>query len=244
MSQEKQQRVPQELSAKRRGRPARPPSRRNCAVYQRVRLDGQSYEKVGGEYALARQTVADIIAQVEGWIAAHPTHPLAQKMRVRCGQRWETLWDWAIEAFDRSRQDREINKQRTARRAASDAADAVTTITEQTVRQQNGDPRFLHIAWRVAEREDRLWMPQQSGSTRKPTCQAEAEAASDMSDLLEPSPIVAAARQRFPNLPAGLCDLARLACGLRHCTEAFSSAERNATDRGIAKALPQPPTSE
>ena len=233
MSQEKQQRVPQEPSTKRRGRPARPPSQRNCAIYQRVRFDGQSYEKVGGEYALARQTVADIIAQVEGWIAAHPTHPLAQKMRVRCGQRWETLWAWAIEAFDRSRQDREINKQRTARRAASGAAEAVTTITEQTVRKQNGDPRYLNIACRAAEREDQLWMPQPSGSIRKPTCQAEADTASGPSDMLEPSPMVAAMRQRFSYLPAGLCDLAHLACGLRNATEGAACHRPSGTESEV-----------
>ena len=143
------------------GLPARPPSARNCAIYERIRLEGETHEKVGADYAVSRQRIANIVAQVEGWLAGHPNHKLAQKMRVRCGKRWETLWARAIDSFDRSRQNREVKKERTARRAARDAADeVVTTVTEQTIREQNGDPRYLNIAWRVAEREDRLWMPQ------------------------------------------------------------------------------------
>ena len=147
------------ITAKRPGRPPRPPNARNCAIYERVRLESESREKVAAEHALSRQRIAQVVAQVEGWIASHPTHELAQKMRVRCGKRWETLWSRSIDSFDRSRQNREVKKERTARRAANGAAaEMLTTVTEQTVREQNGDPRFLNIALRVADREDRLWL--------------------------------------------------------------------------------------
>ncbi|HVA47580.1 MAG TPA: hypothetical protein VNH11_14520, partial [Pirellulales bacterium] len=63
-------------------------------------------------------------------------------------------------SFDRSRQDRRTSKERSARRRSGLAGDQapVTTIAEQTVREQNGDPRFLTIATRIAERQDRLWV--------------------------------------------------------------------------------------
>ncbi|HEX5446670.1 MAG TPA: hypothetical protein VFW87_22820 [Pirellulales bacterium] len=51
------------------------------------------------------------------------------------------------------------------------ADELLTTVTEQTVREQNGDPRYLNIAWRVAEREDRLGMP--PSGTARPTDQVE-----------------------------------------------------------------------
>ncbi len=222
-----------EITTGKRGRPARPPSPRNCAIYERIRLEGEHHEKVAADYAMSRQCVADIVARVESWLAAHPAHRLAQKMRVRCGKRWEKLWTWAIDSFDRSRQNRELKKERTARRAAGQPE---TVVTEQTVREQNGDPRYLNIAWRVAVREDRLWMPGEPDG-RPPQ---NTEAALQAGELppavagaggLERLPVAGASR--FGYLPAGLCDLAHLACGLggdcgpvstlfeRRCAEAF-----------------------
>jgi hypothetical protein len=118
-------------------------------------------------------------------------------MRLRCGKRWDTLWARAMEGFERSRQNREVKKQRTARRGAGGAAadgdngsDAEIIIAEKTVREQNGDPRFLIVAWRVAEREDKLWIPPQSVSMA--VAPAHAARFADSGDLrarmaLEPS---------------------------------------------------------
>ena len=224
---------PVDTATRKRGRPARPPSTRNCAIYERIRLEGENHEKVAADYAMSRQCVADIVARVESWLGAHPAHKLAQKMRVRCGKRWETLWTWAIDSFDRSRRNREFKKERTARRAAGEAE---LVVTEQTVREQNGDPRYLNIAWRVAVREDRLWMPAESG--RQPPQNAEAACrAGDVPPAVEGEGGLArlpgAGSSRLAYLPAGLCDLAHLACGLggdsapvstlfeRRCAEAF-----------------------
>lgn len=241
------------------GLPARPPSARNCTIYERIRLEGETHEKVGADYAVSRQRIATIVAQVEGWLAGHPNHKLAQKMRVRCGKRWETLWARAIDSFDRSRQDREVKKQRTARRAARNAADElVTTITEHTVREQNGDPRYLNIAWRVAEREDRLWMPP-SGTARpadqvdnavgaRPRQRSDDGATPPAAEANGDPPQVRDAALRFPHLPAALCDLEYLACGLRGATDGQGSgaegrAQRESqSGRGTVEALPQPPS--
>jgi len=70
-----------------KGRSAQCPSQRNCQVYERAMLEGESYEAIAAEYAVSRQRIAAIVARVEGWIAEHPRHELAQKMRVRCGRR-------------------------------------------------------------------------------------------------------------------------------------------------------------
>ncbi|HJT34021.1 MAG TPA: hypothetical protein VJ783_18390 [Pirellulales bacterium] len=216
-----------ELPSNQGGRPARQPGPRNCAIYERIRIEGETHERVAADYALSRQRVFAIAAQVENWLAAHARHPLAQKMRFRCGKRWDTLWTWAIDSFDRSRQSRETKKERTARRAATGGgADLLTTISEQTVREQNGDPRFLNIAWRVAEREDRLWLPPQSvaRSSRSVAAVEPPRAETSESPLpLDadgcPPPQVRSASARFPYLPAALCDLEHLACGLRNATE-------------------------
>lgn len=226
-----------ELPSNQGGRPSRPPSTRNCAVYERIRIEGETHERVAAEYALSRQRVFTIVAQVESWLAAHARHPLAQKMRVRCGRRWDTLWTRAIDSFDRSRQNRETTKQRTARRAGTGAADLLTTITEQTVREQNGDPRFLNIAWRVAEREDRLWLPPQSlARSSRPVTAVEPQPVEPQpgaqesqrpraADTEAPSHVRTAA-ERFPHLPAGLCDLELLACGLPGAAGAVAPVAR------------------
>jgi hypothetical protein len=227
------------LAAKKKVRPGLPPSSRNCAIYEQIRLEGQSHEQVAVEHGITRQRVGGIVARVESWIATHAKHPLAQKMRLRCGKRWDTLWARALEGFERSRQNREVKKQRTARRGAGGAADgdsdsdAEIIITEKTVREQNGDPRFLIVAWRVAEREDKLWIPPQSVSL--PALPAQAAQLADGGDLrartaLESSAQARAASQRFLYLPAGLGDLAWLARGGRSDIEAAEAVECDESD--------------
>ena len=198
------------VATRKRGRPARPPSARNCEIYERVRLEGQNQEKVAAEHAVSRQRIAEIVAQVETWVAQHPRHELAQKMRVRCGSRWEALWSESMASFARSREDREIKKERTARRKPAVEGDEapLMTVTEHTIRQQNGDPRFLNIARRVADREDRLWMRDEEVGRASQVASPPAETGD-----LGTSPDVAASL-RFPYLPARLCDLEHLACGL------------------------------
>ncbi|HVA48304.1 MAG TPA: hypothetical protein VNH11_18200 [Pirellulales bacterium] len=126
----------------------RPPSQRDCGIYEQHILRGETQLHVAAAHALSQQRVAQIAARVEAWLAAHPEHPLAQSLRLRCARRWETLWDESMASFARSRQNREIKKERTARRKATAGGEAlpVTTVVEQTVREQNGDPRFLSIA--------------------------------------------------------------------------------------------------
>ena len=205
----------------------RPPSERDCAIYEQHLLRGETQQQVAVAHALSQQRVAQIAARVEGWLAAHPEHPLAQTMRLRCARRWETLWEESMASFARSRQNREIRKQRTARRKTSPDGEAVpvATVVEETVREQNGDPRFLSIARRVIERQDRLWM-------RDGVEQGAASASGDDSrrNATEGVPYrahatgpkghgvayraVHPAAERFGCLPVALCDLEYLACGL------------------------------
>jgi hypothetical protein len=46
---------------------------------------------VAAAHALTQQRVAQIAPRVEAWLGAHPEHPLAQSLRLRCARRWETL---------------------------------------------------------------------------------------------------------------------------------------------------------
>jgi ribosomal protein L32 len=96
-------------------------------------VDNDTYEAIAADYAVSRQRIAAIVAQVEGWIADHPRHKLAQKMRVECGRRWDAIWSRAIESFDHSRQYRRTSKERAVRRRSGLAGDQtpVVTVTEQ-----------------------------------------------------------------------------------------------------------------
>ncbi|MGH7134345.1 MAG: hypothetical protein ACREHD_01310, partial [Pirellulales bacterium] len=156
-------------SRPKRRRPARAPKRRNCRIYERYVLAGETQEQVAAAFGITQQRVGQIAARVEAWIATHADHPLAQRMRLRSSRRWEVIWSRAIEGFDRSREDRQITKERAPNSpppsvaatgrplAGGDDPASLVTVSERTVRQQNGDPRFLTIAARVAEREDRIW---------------------------------------------------------------------------------------
>lgn len=222
----------------RRGRPRRRPSARNCAIYERVRLDGDSPEKVAADCGLSRQRIRQIVAQVEGWLGRHTTHALAEKMRARAAARFDTLWMEAMAGFARSRQ--QIKKERVRKAAAAGDAAETEKVSEVTVREQNGDPRFLNIALKVVEREDRTWREAQT--VEQPSAVAAGEDADGSVDKdsrtrervpgLSHLPV----DERFPHLPAGLGDLAQLACGWsrggatpvstlfeRRCAEAFRS---------------------
>jgi hypothetical protein len=199
---------------------ARPPKERNCKIYERHILEGETQERVAAAFGITQQRVGQIAARVEAWIAAHPEHPLAQRMRLRCSRRWEAIWSRAIESFDRSREDREIKKERAARTTAGEEEPPVVTVSESTVREQNGDPRFLTIAVRVAEREDRMWRHEDAVGRSSEVagdskcCQNSHELcyAADNNGRQGKPPHPA----RFPHLPATLWDLEYLACGLRN----------------------------
>ena len=137
--------------------PPRPPSERNCRIYERHVLGGETQEAVAADYHITRQRVAQVAALVEGWIAGHPEHPLAQTMRVRLTRRWESLWSETMAGFERSRRDREVVTQRSLRLASAGPDDALTLLTERTVRQSPGDVRFLNVGLRVTDRQQRLW---------------------------------------------------------------------------------------
>lgn len=200
---------------------ALPPSSRNCAIYERVQIEGESGERVAADCALSRQRIAEIVASVETWIARHSEHPLARKMRLRCGQRWDALWSRSIESFDRSREDREVKKERVGRRAVAGGNESpTTTITERTVRQQNGDPRFLTIAARIAEREDRLWIERKDDEPEDGLPSPSSTEGREMACSREAAGLGRPCSQaEFPYLPAALRDLELLACGLRNGTE-------------------------
>jgi len=199
-----------------------PPKDRDCRIYERHILEEETQERLAAEFGVTQQRVGQIAAAVEAWIARHPEHPLAQHMRLRCNRHWQAIWSRSIESFDRSREDREIKKERVASRAAAgEGGPPLATVTERTVRQQNGDPRFLTIAARVAEREDRQW---QQGEVRQTSEVAERSRRGRNSQEFcyagvdgPGGPSSPAAE--FAHLPPALRDLELLARGLRNGTE-------------------------
>lgn len=211
----------------------RAPKKRDCRIYERHILNRETQERVAGDYAISQQRVAQIAARVEAWIAKHPEHPLAERMRLRCSRRWETLWAEAMTSFARSREDRKTRKERTCGGTSADGVRVPQeTVCEQIVREQNGDPRFLQVAWRAADREQQLWLPERppasTASNEAPCSTMQAAAAADKRAEL------CSDDERFPYLPATLRDLQQLACGLavagstpvstlfeQRCAEAF-----------------------
>ena len=205
------------------GRPAGgPPEARDCEIYERHILQGDTQQNIAAAFGLSQQRIAQVAARVEAWIAAHPEHPLAQRMRWRANRRWEAIWSRAIESFDRSREDRESKKERAPQKAAA-SEEPLTTITERTVRQQNGDPRFLTIAARAAEREDRIWRLRDDVGRPAEVADELRCGQNNRADGLGRPPHAS----RFPCLPAGLCDLESLAVGeATALTPALSRGER------------------
>jgi hypothetical protein len=190
--------------------PPRPPSHRNCRIYQRHVLEGQSQDIVAAEFQISRQRVAQVAGQVEGWIAAHPEHPLAQAMRVRLLHRWEALWTQTMAGFERSRENREVVTERTLHPPPGGAGEAATVVVERTVRQHPGDVRFLNVGVRVTDRQQRLWPRSEATAEGKLSvpCRSGRFATEG-----------GGAGVRFPFLPAALCDLADLARGERGGSE-------------------------
>lgn len=223
-----------QAAARRKRRAARRPSQRNCQIYERAMLDGESYETIAANCGVTRQRIAAIVARVEGWLADQPEHLLAQKMRVQCGRRWAAIFARAMESFDRSRQDRRTLKEHAARRKSGLACDQtpVVTITEQTVREQNGDPRFLAIATRVAERQDRFWTRAREAETKARDRGTTTDASAAASAGAIPIMTNDAVSRRFAYLPASLGDLAQLACGLvgAGCTPGSTQFEQRCAE--------------
>ena len=106
----------------------RPPSQRDCRIYERHVLDGETQDAVAGDYQISRQRVAQVAAKVEGWLAGHPEHPLAQSMRVRLTRRWEALWSETMAGFQRSRENREAVTERTLPLSPDRPADAAAVV--------------------------------------------------------------------------------------------------------------------
>ena len=187
----------------------RRPSERDCRIYQRHVLEGETQEVVAADCKLTRQRVAQIAVNVERWIGAHPEHPLAGSMRVRCTRRWESLWAETMAGFQRSRENRQVTIERSTSAAAGGGASsdgpagAEVVVRERTVRQHCGDVRFLNVALRVNDRQQRLWP-------------REAAAAPGENGDRDSSPNegLGGAAVRFPFLPAALCELADLARGV------------------------------
>jgi hypothetical protein len=215
-----------------RPRKPRAPSERDCRIYERHVLQGETQDVVAADYKLTRQRIAQIAGDVEGWIASHPEHSLAKSMRVRCTRRWEALWEETMAGFARSREDREMTVERTSQTPLAGALrePQVTVVQEHTVRKHPGDVRFLQVAVRVADRQQRLWPRVQAADG------VTDDAARNRSDDNRGRSSHSGAAARFPFLPAGLCDLADLARGVSsepganvsclfetRCAEAFRS---------------------
>jgi hypothetical protein len=198
--------MPEREEKPKRRRHSRPPSDRDCRIYERHVLNGETQEVVAADYKLTRQRVAQIAGNVEGWIAGHPDHALAKSMRVRCTRRWEALWTETMAGFDRSRENREVTVERTsqAHQDATGREPQVSIVRERTVKQHPGDVRFLQVAVRVADRQQRLW----------PGVQIEGNVNEGSSRDGLGRPSSGGAAVRFPFLPVALCDLADLARGV------------------------------
>jgi hypothetical protein len=209
---------PHETTAppKRRRRLPGAPKRRNCEIYERHVIAGETQEHVAAVFGVSRQRVGQIAARVEGWLATHGDHPLAQQMRLRTNRRWDAIYSRAIEGFDRSREDRQVRKERLAPPTSTGETPnigetplpqerPVVTFTEITTHQQKGDPRFLALAMRAAEREDRRWQQvgprlRQQAEPRLPVGQSRAltKLAQRVADL--------EAERREPAVEKGTCE--------------------------------------
>ncbi len=220
------------MRAKRRGKSrARQPKRRDRRIYERHVIEGETQERVAAAFGLTQQRVGQIVARVDAWIATHADDPLAQRMRLRASRRWEAIWSRAIEGFDRSLEERETKKERVVRRMRSGEAEPIVTVSETSARRQNGDPRFLTIAARVADRDDRKWSHEEverpsqvadesgSGQNSRELCSAPGQNSREFSSA------------RFPCLPAGLCDLEHLACGLPNGTQSVPDSHGDGATR-------------
>ena len=106
-------------------------------------------------------------------------------------------------------------------------------MSEETVREQNGDPRFLQVAWRAADREQQLWTPEERTA-------ASVERSSSAGRIAEKSSGRArlASDERFPYLPAALVDLEHLACGLRNATEGVAYRGSEGVSGGAHVGIP------
>lgn len=207
--------LPAAEAAKPRAAGACPPKKRDCRIYERHILGRETQQAVAADYGLTQQRIAQIAARVEAWIAAHPEHRLAQRMRLRCSRRWETLWSEAMASFARSREDRRSRKQRQRDGTQHEGGRAPTqTDSEETVREQNGDARFLQVAWRAADREQQLWLGGER--TAAPVERAAARERTSATPGGRAAPVW---DDRYPYLPAMLCDLEFLSHGLRGAGE-------------------------
>jgi hypothetical protein len=192
----------------------RPPKKRDCRIYERHILNREPQQAIAADYAICQQRVGQIAARVEAWIAGHPEHPLAQRMRLRCSRRWEMLWSEAMTSFARSREDRKTRKERSRGGTLADGGRAPQqTVSEEIVREQNGDPRFLQVAWRAADREQQLWSPAEKTAAVEQPASMNGDAGESGKRRYLPCD------ERFPFLPAALAELEHLACGLRSATE-------------------------
>lgn len=184
----------------------RPPTERDCRIYERYVLEGETQDRLAAEHGVSRQRVAKIVAKVEGWIAAHADHPLARSMRVRLMRRYETLWNETMAGFERSRADREVVVERALRPTVGTEHTTPGVVVERTVRRSPGDVRFLNVGVRVVDRQQRLW-PRGEGDDNG---RGRPFLIPARDGLASPS---SGAAMRFPFLPAKLCDLADLARG-------------------------------
>jgi hypothetical protein len=208
MNEPNQQPVPRRKPSARRE-----PSKRDCHIYERHVLAGESHEALAAAFQISRQRVAQVIAKVEGWLGGHPDHALARQMRVRLMRRWETLWNETMAGFLRSRQDRKVVTERMLPPVSGSMAEEATVVVERTVRQHPGDVRFLNVGVRVTDRQQRLWPREETD-----TCDGARNAIEGVPyrDSGGVAAYTSSAGVRFPFLPAGLCDLADLARGERN----------------------------
>ncbi len=195
------------------------PSQRDCRIYERHVLQGETQEAIAADYHISRQRVAQIAGHVESWLAGHPEHPLAKSIRVRCTRRWEALWTETMAGFNRSRENREVTVERTSHGQPSGLTHQpqVTVVQERTVRQHPGDVRFLQVALRVVDRQQRLWPREEAGDDSRGRLLHNVDNRGRLS--------YGGAAVRFPFLPATLCDLADLARGVSSDPEANVAGE-------------------
>lgn len=142
---------------KRVGRKPRP---REWQAYAEWTAGLASQKSLARRLKVSRPRVSQILRKVERWIADHPDDQMAARIRVRCTQRLDVLYDRCMQGFADSRKRVETVKDRTVRRAAriEGAPGAVTTVEEHVTRDPpTGDVRFLNAAILAVERMGRLY---------------------------------------------------------------------------------------
>lgn len=115
----------------------------HMTLYQLVAIEGRTCEEAAQLYDLAPERVSELVQAVERWIANRATVHDISAIRILHLQRLEHQWQEAMAGWHRSRQP--------TKQVRVDSREGAGSARRElrTLREQNGDIRFLHHAHKV-----------------------------------------------------------------------------------------------